>query len=187
MFHLTGKKPKIELWAFLLKLLKDQQHKDIIDWTDVQEGEFILSDHEAVAKMWGKCRNKAGKNSDDMKYENMSRTLRNAYKRNILDHGKGTHCYKFLNLPDLMSQERKAQCESQSATNQSSGTATNEPCVSATNQPGGSATTQSGLSDTKLSNRTDANQSETETSDSDESGTDTSDTDESGTETSDTN
>lgn len=59
-----------QLWQFLLELLTDKHHRDIIQWQgDV--GEFKLTDPEQVAQLWG-----LRKNKPTMNYEKLSRALR---------------------------------------------------------------------------------------------------------------
>ena len=84
------------LWEFLLELLNDTQHKDIICWTN-NYGEFRLLQREAVAKLWGACRQRYG-----MNYEKMARSIREYYQKGIIK--KSPHqlfTYYFVDLTNL--------------------------------------------------------------------------------------
>ncbi|KAL9889988.1 DNA-binding protein Ets97D-like [Glossina fuscipes fuscipes] len=43
---------KVNLWQFLLEILTDREHVDIIEWVG-DDGEFKLTDPERVARLWG--------------------------------------------------------------------------------------------------------------------------------------
>jgi hypothetical protein len=70
---LTGNNGQIQLWQFLLELLTEKQHRDVIQWVGT-EGEFKLIDPEVVAQLWG-----VRKNKPTMNYEKLSRALRYYY------------------------------------------------------------------------------------------------------------
>lgn len=61
----------ITLWQFLLELLIGNEHSHLIQWTGNSDGEFKLLDHEGVAQLWGRRKNKP-----NMNYDKLSRALR---------------------------------------------------------------------------------------------------------------
>ncbi|XP_028669434.1 ETS domain-containing protein Elk-3 isoform X2 [Erpetoichthys calabaricus] len=65
----------ITLWQFLLQLLLDQKHENLICWTS-NDGEFKLLKAEEVAKLWGLRKNKT-----NMNYDKLSRALRYYYDK----------------------------------------------------------------------------------------------------------
>ncbi|KAL2747162.1 DNA-binding protein Ets97D-like [Vespula maculifrons] len=82
---------QIQLWQFLLELLTDREHRGAIQWVGT-EGEFKLTQPEAVAQLWG-----ARKNKPSMNYEKLSRALRYYYDGDMISkvHGK-RFVYKFV-------------------------------------------------------------------------------------------
>ena len=79
------------LWEFLLEVLNDERHRSIICWTG-NEAEFKLVDHQAVAREWGRRKNKP-----NMTYERMSRALRYYYTKKILEKVPGQrYVYRFI-------------------------------------------------------------------------------------------
>lgn len=100
----TGNNGQIQLWQFLLEILTDREHKNIISWLgELQrfylnlsfcmisidriggQGEFKLTDPERVAQLWGERKNKP-----TMNYEKLSRALRYYYDGDMISkvHGK---------------------------------------------------------------------------------------------------
>uniref|UniRef100_A0A1B0BAK3 ETS domain-containing protein n=1 Tax=Glossina palpalis gambiensis TaxID=67801 RepID=A0A1B0BAK3_9MUSC len=48
----SGNNGKVNLWQFLLEILTEREHVDIIKWVG-DDGEFKLTDPERVARLWG--------------------------------------------------------------------------------------------------------------------------------------
>ena len=94
----TGNNGQVQLWQFLLELLTEKDHCDVIHWCG-DDGEFKLRDPEVVAQLWG-----TRKNKPNMNYEKLSRALRYYYDGDMICkvHGK-RFTYKFVcNLKDLI-------------------------------------------------------------------------------------
>lgn len=86
------KKGRIQLWQFLLILLRDENNYSIIRWTDYSTREFKFIDKEEVARLWG-----LQKNRHNMNYDNLSRSLRTYYAKNILQKVPGErYVYQFM-------------------------------------------------------------------------------------------
>ncbi|XP_054260507.1 DNA-binding protein D-ETS-6-like [Macrosteles quadrilineatus] len=81
---------QIQLWQFLLELLRDQSNASCIAW-EGSHGEFKLTDPDEVARRWGERKSKP-----NMNYDKLSRALRYYYDKNIMTkvHGK-RYAYKF--------------------------------------------------------------------------------------------
>ena len=94
----SGNNGQVQLWQFLLELLTDKNHRDVIHWIG-DEGEFKLENPETVASLWG-----TRKNKPNMNYEKLSRALRYYYDGDMICkvHGK-RFVYKFVcNLKQLI-------------------------------------------------------------------------------------
>ena len=81
---------QIQLWQFLLELLQNDKHVNIISWVGTN-GEFKLLDPEAVSVLWGMRKRKPS-----MNYDKLSRAIRYYYDKKIMHkvHGK-RYVYKF--------------------------------------------------------------------------------------------
>lgn len=88
----TGNNGQIQLWQFLLDILTDKEHREIIQWIDGGEGEFRLKQPEKVATLWGERKNKP-----TMNYEKLSRALRYYYDGDMISKVTGKRfVYKFV-------------------------------------------------------------------------------------------
>uniref|UniRef100_A0A6P4FCZ6 DNA-binding protein Ets97D n=1 Tax=Drosophila rhopaloa TaxID=1041015 RepID=A0A6P4FCZ6_DRORH len=86
----SGNNGQVQLWQFLLEILTDCEHTDIIEWVGT-EGEFKLSDPDRVARLWGEKKNKPA-----MNYEKLSRALRYYYDGDMISKVSGKRfAYKF--------------------------------------------------------------------------------------------
>ena len=87
----SGNNGQVQLWQFLLELLTDKEHREVIHWLG-EDGEFKLNNPEIVAQLWG-----ARKNKPNMNYEKLSRALRYYYDGDMICkvHGK-RFVYKFV-------------------------------------------------------------------------------------------
>ena len=74
----SGNNGQIQLWQFLLELLTDKEHREVIQWNG-NDGEFKLNNPEVVAQLWG-----ARKNKPNMNYEKLSRALRYYYDGDMI-------------------------------------------------------------------------------------------------------
>ena len=61
---------QIQLWHFILELLRQEQYREVIAWQG-DYGEFVIKDPDEVARLWGvrKCK-------PHMNYDKLSRALR---------------------------------------------------------------------------------------------------------------
>ncbi len=87
----TGNNGQVQLWQFLLELLTEKDHREVIHWIG-DDGEFKLENPEIVAQLWG-----TRKNKPSMNYEKLSRALRYYYDGDMISkvHGK-RFVYKFV-------------------------------------------------------------------------------------------
>ncbi|XP_037956142.1 DNA-binding protein Ets97D-like [Teleopsis dalmanni] len=86
----SGNNGQVQLWQFLLDILTDREHTNIIQWVGT-EGEFKLIDPERVARLWGERKNKPA-----MNYEKLSRALRYYYDGDMISKVNGKRfAYKF--------------------------------------------------------------------------------------------
>ncbi|KAG8451155.1 hypothetical protein GDO86_003426 [Hymenochirus boettgeri] len=90
----------ITLWQFLLQLLQEPHHSQLICWTS-NDGEFKLLKAEEVARLWG-----VRKNKPSMNYDKLSRALRYYYVKNIIKKVNGQKfVYKFVSYPDILTMD----------------------------------------------------------------------------------
>ncbi|XP_076865702.1 ETS domain-containing transcription factor ERF isoform X2 [Brachyhypopomus gauderio] len=81
---------QIQLWHFILELLRKDEYHDVIAWQG-DYGEFVIKDPDEVARLWG-----ARKCKPQMNYDKLSRALRYYYNKRILHKTKGKRfTYKF--------------------------------------------------------------------------------------------
>ncbi|XP_060948283.1 ETS domain-containing transcription factor ERF [Limanda limanda] len=81
---------QIQLWHFILELLRKEECHDVIAWQG-DYGEFVIKDPDEVARLWG-----ARKCKPQMNYDKLSRALRYYYNKRILHKTKGKRfTYKF--------------------------------------------------------------------------------------------
>ncbi|XP_067618151.1 DNA-binding protein Ets97D isoform X2 [Eurosta solidaginis] len=86
----SGNNGQVQLWQFLLEILTDREHNNIIQWVGT-DGEFKLIDPECVARLWGIKKNKPA-----MNYEKLSRALRYYYDGDMISKVTGKRfAYKF--------------------------------------------------------------------------------------------
>ncbi|EDV90659.1 DNA-binding protein Ets97D [Drosophila grimshawi] len=86
----SGNNGQVQLWQFLLEILTDSEHTNIIEWVGT-DGEFKLSDPDRVARLWGEKKNKPA-----MNYEKLSRALRYYYDGDMISKVSGKRfAYKF--------------------------------------------------------------------------------------------
>lgn len=98
-----GVESNVTLWQFLLELLVNKQHLDVIQWTNDMDGEFKLLDAEKVAQLWG-----VRKNKPNMNYDKLSRALRYYYDKNIIKKVIGKKfVYQFVSFPEITKTEYK--------------------------------------------------------------------------------
>lgn len=70
----------IHLWQFLKELLETpQKHGTAIRWIDRRNGIFKIEDSVRVARLWGQRKNRPA-----MNYDKLSRSIRQYYKKGIM-------------------------------------------------------------------------------------------------------
>lgn len=70
----------IHLWQFLKELLEaPQKHSTAIRWIDRRSGIFKIEDSVRVARLWGQRKNRPA-----MNYDKLSRSIRQYYKKGIM-------------------------------------------------------------------------------------------------------
>lgn len=94
----TGTNGQIQLWQFLLELLTDKNHQNVIHWVS-SDGQFKLEDPETVAQLWGQRKQKPS-----MTYEKLSRALRYYYDGDMIAKVPGKRfVYRFIcDLKELL-------------------------------------------------------------------------------------
>lgn len=80
----------VQLWEFVLRVLKNPLYNNILSWENQHDGIFHIHDPQALAELWGKHRNHEG-----MNYDKMSRAMRYYYRRGILEPVRERLTYKF--------------------------------------------------------------------------------------------
>lgn len=84
-----------QFWQFLLDILCDAQHKDIIEWVPVNgiyDGTFRLINSQRVAELWGRL-----KRTPSMTVEHMGRNFRLYYGGDMINRStEGHYHYKFV-------------------------------------------------------------------------------------------
>uniref|UniRef100_A0A0K0E611 ETS domain-containing protein n=1 Tax=Strongyloides stercoralis TaxID=6248 RepID=A0A0K0E611_STRER len=92
--NLSSSDTSITLWQFLFELLMSGKYSEVIQWTNVKDGEFKLIDAEYVARLWGQRKGKP-----QMNYDKLSRALRYYYDKNIIKKVTGQKfVYRFVSL-----------------------------------------------------------------------------------------
>lgn len=71
------------LWQFILELLGDKTHAQVISWTGV-EFHFKVHNSRELARLWG-----SRKNKPRMNFDKLSRAMRYYYDKNIIKHISG--------------------------------------------------------------------------------------------------
>merc|ERR1711935_2343 len=92
---------QIQLWQFLLDLLKTDEYRNCIQWEGLN-GEFRMTDPDEVARLWGQRKNKP-----NMNYGKLSRALRYYYDKKIMFklHGK-RYAYRF-NIDEIKDKKKQ--------------------------------------------------------------------------------
>uniref|UniRef100_UPI00358EC4DC ETS domain-containing transcription factor ERF-like n=1 Tax=Myxine glutinosa TaxID=7769 RepID=UPI00358EC4DC len=81
---------QVQLWHFILELLRRREFRNVIAWQG-DCGEFVIKKPDEVARLWG-----ARKAKPHMNYDKLSRALRYYYNKRILYKTKGKrYTYKF--------------------------------------------------------------------------------------------
>uniref|UniRef100_A0AC34QBQ7 Uncharacterized protein n=1 Tax=Panagrolaimus sp. JU765 TaxID=591449 RepID=A0AC34QBQ7_9BILA len=84
----------VHLWHFIRELLdQPKQYSSCVRWVDREEGTFKIESSHHLARFWGQRKNRA-----QMNYDKLSRSLRQYYKKGIIQkpEKKQRLVYKFL-------------------------------------------------------------------------------------------
>jgi hypothetical protein len=84
----------IHLWHFIRELLDNpKEYSNCVRWVDRSEGTFKIESSHNLARLWGLRKNRAA-----MNYDKLSRSLRQYYKKKIIQkpEKKQRLVYKFL-------------------------------------------------------------------------------------------
>ncbi|KIH56379.1 Ets-domain protein [Ancylostoma duodenale] len=85
----------VHLWHFIRELLDhpNKQYGSCVRWVDRDEGTFKIESSHHLARFWGQRKNRA-----QMNYDKLSRSLRQYYKKGIIQkpEKKQRLVYKFL-------------------------------------------------------------------------------------------
>jgi SAM pointed domain-containing ETS transcription factor len=93
-----GNKRTICLWQFLRELLLNPQpHENWIRWIDRNRGIFKIEDSVRVAKLWGER-----KNRPQMNYDKLSRSIRQYYKKGIIQKTTNSKRLVYQFCPEYM-------------------------------------------------------------------------------------
>ncbi|KAI6235990.1 Sterile alpha motif pointed and Ets domain containing protein, protein [Aphelenchoides besseyi] len=91
---ITRNSGSIHLWHFIRELLdKPNEYQTCVRWVDRKEGTFKIESSHHLARFWG-----LRKNRSQMNYDKLSRSLRQYYKKGIIQkpEKKQRLVYKFL-------------------------------------------------------------------------------------------
>lgn len=105
IFKNTCRPRCITLWQFILDILIEGDHNDIISWTKEQEWEFRINKICIFADMWGKCTG-----NPRMDPDKLSRSIRYYYppRTQIMIHIEKqpgvntTYTYRFIDVKSLL-------------------------------------------------------------------------------------
>ncbi|KAE9556566.1 hypothetical protein FO519_000260 [Halicephalobus sp. NKZ332] len=84
----------VHLWHFIRELLdRPKEYSSCVRWVDREEGTFKIESSHHLARFWGQRKNRA-----QMNYDKLSRSLRQYYKKGIIQkpEKKQRLVYKFL-------------------------------------------------------------------------------------------
>lgn len=87
---------RVILWVFILELLVDGEHDDVISWTNKSTYEFEIKDTKRFARLWGDM-----KNNPTTEFRNTMRSVRNYYEKNKMRHIRNL-VYQFVNMRSLL-------------------------------------------------------------------------------------
>uniref|UniRef100_A0A915C9G9 ETS domain-containing protein n=1 Tax=Parascaris univalens TaxID=6257 RepID=A0A915C9G9_PARUN len=92
--HFPRHSGTVHLWHFIRELLDHpKQYSSCVRWVDREEGTFKIESSHHLARFWGQRKNRA-----QMNYDKLSRSLRQYYKKGIIQkpEKKQRLVYKFL-------------------------------------------------------------------------------------------